>query len=265
MTEQQNSKSAGKQTDESSTAAVTTPKSSALKRASSEEINAGPPSFIRDILPYFMASYTFVISHIVYQMTGNLLIPIWLAYMASMSQLWYNKKDYKETNLDRESESLFNKDKRFMLPLYTFVLNDTLNWIWCLFLVSGINPLEHTSASFIFENKHGESVANWAIFTFVWGYMAGLSGLAGHELIHKRESYNKAIGAIPFTKMLYTHFILEHGSGHHRHVGTKDDPATASFGQTFYNFFPKSAYGGLRNTHLREVERIHTEFSEKSR
>ena len=85
MTEQQNSKSAQKQTDDSAAAAITTPKSKTLKRASSEEINAGPPSFIRDILPYFMASYTFVISHIVYQMNGNLLIPIWLAYMASMS------------------------------------------------------------------------------------------------------------------------------------------------------------------------------------
>ena len=85
MTEQQNSKSAR---GDPSAAAVTNPKTKPLKQVCTEEINAGPPSFIRDILPYFMASYTFVISHIVYQMTGNLLIPIWLAYMVSMSQLW---------------------------------------------------------------------------------------------------------------------------------------------------------------------------------
>ena len=95
--------------------------------------------------------------------------------------------------------------------------------------------------------------------------MAGLSGLAGHELIHKRESYNKAIGAIPFTKILYTHFVLEHSSGHHRNVATREDPATARLGQTFYGFFPTSVYGGLKNTHLREVERIKTEYSEKCR
>ena len=153
-----------------------------------------------------------------------------------------------------------------MLPLYTFVLNDTLNWIWCLFIVSGKNPLEDTYyGSFIFENRHGDSVWNWVVFAFVWGYMAGLSGLAGHELIHKRESYNKAIGAVPFTKIFYTHFVLEHGSGHHRHVGTKDDPATATMGQTFYQFFPRSAYGGFHNTFMREIERIKAEFSEKLR
>ena len=152
-----------------------------------------------------------------------------------------------------------------MLPLYTFVLNDTLNWIWCLFLVSGMNPLADTSASFIFENKHGDSLLNWMVFTFVWGYMGGLSGLAGHELIHKRTTYDKAIGTIPFTKMLYTHFVMEHGSGHHRHVATIEDPATAQLGQTFYGFFPGSAWGGFRNTHLREMERIKAEYSEKSR
>ena len=51
---------------------------------------------------------------------------------------------------------------------------------------------------------------NWVVFTFVWGYMAGLSGLAGHELIHKRETFNKAIGTLTYTKILYTHFVMEH-------------------------------------------------------
>ena len=162
-----------------------------------------------DIMPYFMASYAFVVSHVVYQMTGNLLIPIWLAYIASLSSFWRGA-DYTESNLDKPSEKSFSKDKRFMLPLYTFVLNDTLNWIWCLFIVSGQNPLAETSASFIFENKHGDSFLNWVVFTFVWGYMAGLSGLAGHELIPKRETFNKAIGTLTYTKILYTHFVMEH-------------------------------------------------------
>ena len=64
---------------------------------------------------------------------------------------------------------------------------------------------------------------------------------------------------------VYTHFVLEHSSGHHRNVATREDPATARLGQTFYGFFPTSVYGGLKNTHLREVERIKTEYSEKCR
>jgi hypothetical protein len=40
------------------------------------------PEFIRDIAPYFAPSFTIVFAHIVYIYTGNLLLPIWLMYMA---------------------------------------------------------------------------------------------------------------------------------------------------------------------------------------
>lgn len=152
-----------------------------------------------------------------------------------------------------------------MLPLYAFVLVDIVNWIWCLFIVAGINPFgseETTALGFLFKNRHGESNWNLMVFIFVWGYMAGLNGLAGHELIHKREPYNKTIGMLTYTKILYSHFFLEHGSGHHRNVATELDPATAYQGETFYAFFPRSAFGGLVCTYKREVERIEAEFAE---
>ena len=38
------------------------------------------PSFVSDVLPYYLTSYVFLISHIIYHTTGNLLIPIWLIY-----------------------------------------------------------------------------------------------------------------------------------------------------------------------------------------
>ena len=196
------------------------------------------PTFVRDIVPYFLPSYAFAVSHFVYKMTGNLLVPIWLAYTVNLKNFW-RKKTKAESNLDQLSEQAFAKDKRFFLPLYFFVANDVLNWLWCLFLVSDKNPLSDTPYSFIFENHHGQSFLNWLVFTFVWGYMAGLAGLAGHELIHKREVYNKVIGIIPFTKILYSHFFLEHSNGHHRHVATEHDPATAKQGETFYTFFPR--------------------------
>ena len=165
--------------------------------------------------------------------------------------------------MDQASERVWGKDKRFLLPLYVFVATNTLNWLWCLFVVGEVNPLRDTPYAFVFENKHGHSILNQLVFTFVWGYMAGLSGLAGHELIHKRESLNKAVGLLTYSKIFYSHFYLEHGSGHHRHVGTSDDPASARLGSTFYEYFPRTVYGGLRNTYLREIERIDTEFKEK--
>jgi alkane 1-monooxygenase len=74
--------------------------------------------------------------------------------------------------------------------------------------------------------------------------MAGVNGLAGHELIHKRETFDKALGMSTFSKIFYSHFLLEHGSGHHRNVATPEDAATARLGENFYSFAIRSAITG---------------------
>ena len=95
--------------------------------------------------------------------------------------------------------------------------------------------------------------------------MGGVNGLAGHELIHKRQVHNKLLGLWTYSKMLYSHFSLEHGSGHHRNVATPEDPATAKQGESFYEFFPRTVSGGFRETYLREVDRIEAEYAERCR
>ena len=92
--------------------------------------------------------------------------------------------------------------------------------------------------------------------------MAGVNGLAGHELIHRREPYNKAIGMFTFSKVLYSHFLLEHNSGHHRNVATPEDSATARVGEDFYSFTIRSAVGGHMNTWHREINRIQTKYND---
>lgn len=98
------------------------------------------------------------------------------------------------------------------------------------------------------------------LFTFVWGYMAGVNGLAGHELIHKKEQYNKGLGMWTFSKILYSHFLLEHSSGHHRNIATPEDSATARLGENFYAFAIRSIVGGNLNTWRREVCRLQVKY-----
>jgi len=86
--------------------------------------------------------------------------------------------------------------------------------------------------------------------------MAGVNGLAGHELIHRKESFDKGLGMFTFSKIFYSHFLLEHGAGHHRNVATPDDSATAHRGETFLHFAFRSAIGGHINTWNREVNRL---------
>jgi alkane 1-monooxygenase len=39
---------------------------------------------------------------------------------------------------------------------------------------------------------------------------------------------------------LYTHFYIEHNRGHHKHVGTPEDPSTARLNETVYLFWFRS-------------------------
>ena len=92
--------------------------------------------------------------------------------------------------------------------------------------------------------------------------MAGVNGLAGHELIHKRDPFHKFLGMFTYTKVLYSHFLLEHCNGHHRNIATRDDPATAEHGESLYSFIFRSAIGGHANTYNREIERINAEIED---
>lgn len=141
-----------------------------------------------------------------------------------------------------------------MGPLYLFVAYDALTWIWCLCVISGVYP--SFLPAYLFEDKISGTFGGWVLFTFVWGYMAGVSGLAGHELIHKHEAWHKGLGMFTYSKMLYSHFLLEHGSGHHRNVATPEDSATARLGENFYAFVLRSVVGGHLNTWHREVSLI---------
>jgi len=58
--------------------------------------------------------------------------------------------------------------------------------------------------------------------------------VVGHELLHKKEAYNKVIGTWAYTKLMYSHFFDEHIKGHHKTLGTPEDPATSRKNETVY-------------------------------
>ena len=178
---------------------------------------------------------------------GNLAWPLFLAYLFNFP-FWGMVWGANEVNIDVKTESMFKADRRFMGPIYAFVFNDWLTWVWCLYVVSGTQPFFLPEDHWLFRSYIHNTVSGWVLFTFVWGYMAGVNGLAGHELIHKREMGHKILGCYTYSKILYSHFLLEHSTGHHRNVATPEDPATARVGENFYSFAVRSAIGGHVNT-----------------
>jgi alkane 1-monooxygenase len=98
------------------------------------------------------------------------------------------------------------------------------------------------------------------------GELAGLAlsiGLAGgaigitaaHELVHRARRWERGAGVAMLCLVSYAHFRVEHVFGHHRHVATPLDPATARRGEGLYAFWVRSIVGGWRSAWRIEANR----------
>jgi alkane 1-monooxygenase len=85
--------------------------------------------------------------------------------------------------------------------------------------------------------------------------VGAVSFVVAHEIFHKPGFFNKTLGTLHMSKVLYMHFSIEHLYGHHKHVATPADPATAQKGVTLYEFIPKSVKGSLLSAYNIEAKR----------
>lgn len=78
------------------------------------------------------------------------------------------------------------------------------------------------------------------------GISCGVIGInVAHELGHRVKRYEQIMAKILLSTSLYSHFFIEHNKGHHRHVSTPLDPASAQLGDNLYSFWPKSVWGSF--------------------
>ena len=61
-----------------------------------------------------------------------------------------------------------------------------------------------------------------------------------HELGHRKNILDRNLSKLLFLPCLYMHFYLEHNLGHHKNVGTQEDPATARYNQNLFHFWIES-------------------------
>ena len=173
--------------------------------------------------------------------------------------------------------SVYNRGWHTAIPLVTiFVLLPVLDWL------SGPAPIPREAPGLAF-NKW------FRVVTWVWvpvqlalvawlvrtvplvnltvletiGTMVSVGVITGavgttfaHELIHRRQAHERALGAILLASVTYSHFAIEHVKGHHRYVGTPRDPATARLGETVYGFLLRSIVGGWRSAWNIERRRL---------
>ncbi len=91
---------------------------------------------------------------------------------------------------------------------------------------------------------------------FSVGALGGVGINTAHEMGHKKETLERWLAKITLAQTFYGHFYIEHNRGHHVRVATPEDPASSRFGQTFWEFLPRTVWGSLKSSWELEAQRL---------
>ncbi len=98
----------------------------------------------------------------------------------------------------------------------------------------------------------------WAAVALVFsaGITSGTGLVVSHELGHKQRSVDQWGGKIAAALTGYGHFNIEHNRGHHLHVATPEDAASARLGESIYTFARREIPAVLRRGWMLEAQRL---------
>ncbi|MBP7166752.1 MAG: alkane 1-monooxygenase [Bacteroidia bacterium] len=150
-------------------------------------------------------------------------VPAFLAFIVvPVLELWMSPDP---RNLQAAEADLAAKDKMYDLFLYLLV---PLQWFILFEYLLAVNRPDLSGAELA-----GMSVS--------MGLLCGIVGInVGHELGHRSSKFENLLAKILLLSSLYLHFFIEHNRGHHKRVGTPDDPASARYGESLYAFWVRS-------------------------
>lgn len=90
------------------------------------------------------------------------------------------------------------------------------------------------------------------------GMICGTLGInVGHELGHRKKSFERVLAKMLLLSSFYMHFYIEHNRGHHKNVSTPEDPASAQYGQAVFGFWFKSIVRSYFSAWRLEFDRMH--------
>ena len=104
--------------------------------------------------------------------------------------------------------------------------------------------------------EHLEALETVVLF-FGVGVITGTVGINySHELMHQKNKFERWLGDILLSMVLYSHFRTEHLLVHHRYVGTPRDAVTARYNEGFYRYFTRVLREGLSSAFKAEKEML---------
>ena len=128
-------------------------------------------------------------------------------------------------------------DKYYRWITYLFLPIQYVGFVAAFYLVAHGDPFTGESLSTL--DKIGLAISI--------GCIGGIGINTAHELGHKREANERWLSKIALAQSFYGHFYIEHNRGHHVRVATPEDPASARFGENFYQFWPRTVFGSLKS------------------
>ena len=104
-----------------------------MREGTSLKLRSSAPQW-RDILPFMLPFFTYFLYHIGVEKFNNPTLIIWIAYVVIPLLDFLIPHD--KINLSQEATETFEKDKRFLIPLYGYILIDFASFIYSLYLAS---------------------------------------------------------------------------------------------------------------------------------
>jgi len=115
-------------------------------------------------------------------------------------------------------------------------------------------------ASFIFcawfVASNPLSFSGYLAVALLAGSIGGHGLNIGHELGHKKNKFDIWLAKIVLSPAAYGHFFIEHNRGHHKHVATPEDPASAQMGESIYCFALRELPGAILRAYKIEKMRM---------
>eukprot|EP00924_Labyrinthula_sp_SR-Ha-C_P010693 snap_masked-scaffold_49-processed-gene-1.63-mRNA-1 protein AED:0.16 eAED:0.16 QI:0/-1/0/1/-1/1/1/0/510 len=141
--------------------------------------------------------------------------------------------DFANPTRKEQTKYRTGKDKIYRVPLYIWTFLEVL------ITFQNIKILLRTKMNLVDKFFLAQQTAFWN----------GAIGITiAHELVHKSSKLEKFLGNLLLCNVNYMHWGQEHLDGHHAHVATPKDPASAKRNQTVYSFFPQTFLGSLKSS-----------------
>lgn len=167
---------------------------------------------------------------------GGIYIFVPFFWMVAVGDLFFG---LRTTNLDPDT------------PREGLILYYILTWLWV--------PAQIATVLYVFYQA---LVVGHLSFLEVVAVtiMAGRTCVSGmvtaHELVHRTNKIERALGEILLSSFAFTHYRTEHVYVHHTHVGTPKDPVFAQKGQNVWFFTVRGIFLNLVECWAFERDRL---------